>query len=186
MVPEEWLRSAIDPVEIINREVEEVWNEIRTVYDVTGSVPELHDLFLGVDLAKTEPESAAEALVVSMLEEVSERVGRFSPWYKKPARAYGLSSIYDKQANQVRWVLAPEARLQWEHIIECMAGLIGQYRGLIRALALMSELTENMGSDPCILVHCGCLPPLNIQLKKSIFERAHIICQECSQPFIEE
>ena len=83
-------------------------------------------------------------------------------------------------------MLAPEARLQWEHIIECLAGLIGQYRGLIKALVLMSELTENLGSDPCILVHCGCYPPLTIQLKKSIFEQTNIVCQECSQPFVEE
>lgn len=184
MVPKEGLQhSTIEPVEQINLVLEGAWAEICTYYDVSGCLPELPELFYQVDVA--DPDRAAEAVVVSMLQEITERVGRFSPWYKQPARAYGLTSVRDRQANRVCWVLAQEAVLQWRGVLERLARTIRQYSGLIQALLLVAELTEDFPGDPCVVARCNCYPPLTIQLKRSVLERAGIVCQECQGLFAE-
>lgn len=184
MVPKEWIQNAIDPVERINQVIENAWEEIRATFEVSGCAPELQDLFRGVDLA--DARRAAEGLVVAMLQEVCERVGRFSPWYRSPARAYGLTSVRDKQTNQVRWVLAPEAALRWQKVIEPLRVMITKYSGLIQALVLVANLTEDFGEDPCVTARCACSPPLVVQLKKSVLDRGQIMCQQCQQPFLEQ
>jgi hypothetical protein len=183
MVPKEWIQHAIDPVERINQVIEGAWEEIRMTFEVSGCAPELQDLFQDVDLA--DARRAAEGLVVAMLQEVCERVGRFSPWYKSPARAYGLTSIRDKRTNRVHWVLAPEAALQWQNVIEPLRVMITKYSGLIQALVLVANLTEDFGDDPCVTARCACSPPLMVQLKKSVLDQGQIICQQCQQPFLE-
>jgi hypothetical protein len=184
MAPTEGIQqNTIEPLELINQVLESAWTEICKCYDVSGCLPELQDLFYQVDV--TDPERAAEALVVSMLQEVTERVGRFSTWYKQPARAYGLASVRDKRTNQVRWVLAQEAVFQWQGILDRLARAIHHYGGLIQALLLVAELTEDFPDDPCVVAQCNCYPPLTIQLKKSLLERADIVCQQCQQHFIE-
>jgi hypothetical protein len=183
MVPKEWIQNAIDPVEQINRVIEVAWEEIRATFEVSGCAPEMQDLFREVDLA--EARQAAEALVVAMLQEASERVGRFSPWYKSPARAYGLTSVRDKRTNRVRWVLAPEAALRWRNVIEPLQEMIAKYSGLIQALVLVANLTEDFADDPCVTARCACSPPLVVQLKRSVLDQGQIICQQCRQPFME-
>jgi hypothetical protein len=183
MVPKEWIQHAIDPVELINQVIEDAWEEISSNYDVSGCAPDLQDLFRGVDLA--DPRRAAEALVVSMLQEVGERVGRFSPWYKRPARAYGLTSMRDKRTNRVHWVLAPEAVLQQKNVIETLETMITKYSGLIQALVLVANLTEDFPGDPCVTAQCACYPPLRVQLRRSVLEKAQIVCEQCQQPFTE-
>jgi hypothetical protein len=184
MVPKEWIQNAIDPVERINQVIEYAWREISATFDAGGYAPELYDLFQGVDLG--ESRRAAEAVVVAMLQEVSERVGRFSPWYRSPARAYGLTSVRDKLTNQVRWVLAPEAAQHLQCVIEPLREMISKYSGLIQALVLVANLTEDFADDPCITARCACMPPLIVQLKKSVLDRGQIICQQCQQPFMEQ
>jgi hypothetical protein len=183
MVPKEWIQHVIDPVEWINQVIEDAWEEIRASFEVSGCAPELQDLFRDVDLG--EARRAAEGLVVAMLQEVSERVGRFSPWYKSPARAYGLTSVRDKRTNRVRWVLAPEAALQWQTVIDPLRAMITKYSGLIQALVLVANLTEDFGDDPCVTARCACSPPLVVQLKKSVLDQGQIVCQQCQQPFTE-
>ena len=183
MVPKEWIQHAIDPVELINQVIEDAWEDIRATYDVSGCAPALEDLFREADLA--DPRRAAEALVVSMLQEVGERVGRFSPWYTQPARAYGLTSVRDKRTNRVHWVLAPEAVLQRKNVIEPLKARITKYRWLFQALVLVATLTEDFPGDPCFTAKCAFFPPLRVQLRRSVLEKTQIICQQCQQPFTE-
>jgi hypothetical protein len=184
MVPKEWIQNAIDPVERINQVIEKAWEEISATFEVSGCAPELQDLFRDVDLG--EARRGAEALVVAMLQEVSERVGRFSPWYRSPARAYGLTSVRDKRTNRVRWVLAPEAAQQLQRVIEPLKEMLTKYSGLIQALVLVANLTEDFADDPCVTARCACMPPLIVQLKKSVLDQGKIICQQCQQPFMEQ
>jgi hypothetical protein len=168
---------------LINQVIEDAWEDVCVNYDVSGCAPDLQDLFREVDLS--DPCQAAEALVVSMLQEVCERVGRFSPWYKRPARAYGLTSVRDKQTNRVRWVLAPEAVQKWKDVIEPLRIMITKYSGLIQALVLVANLTEDFPGDPCVTAQCACFPPLRVQLRRSVLEKAQIVCEQCQQPFAE-
>lgn len=175
--------NTIEPVEVINQALEDAWAELCQYYGVTGSLPDLQDLFYRVNLA--EPDQAAEDIVVSMLQEVTEQVGRFSSWYKQPARTFGLTSVSDRRTNQTKWMLAQEALLQWHSILERLTRVIERYGGLIEALVLVADLIEELPDDPCVVVQCNCYPALTIQLRKSVFDQAHIICRQCQHPFVE-
>ena len=173
-----------DPVEALNASIERAWVSICAAYDATDSVPELSALFAGADLAR--PEQAAQAVVVSMLQEVMEAVGRFSPRYKQPARAFGLTSARDPLTQRTRWLLAPEAAQRWQELLEPLVGVIRRYSGLIHAMLLVDDLMgDESTNDPCITAYCTCFPPRAIQLRKSVLIKAEIICENCSQPFLE-
>jgi len=184
MSPTETVERAFDPVEALNTSLERAWANICTAYDATDCVPELSALFAGADLVR--PEQAAQAVVVSMLQEVMEAVGRFSPWYKQPARAFGLTSARDPLTQRTRWLLAPEAAQRWQEVLEPLTGVIRKYSGLIHAMLLVDDLMGDFpANDPCVMAHCTCWPPRAIQLRKSVLEKAEIICENCSQPYLE-
>jgi hypothetical protein len=147
-------------------------------------MPELPALFAGADLSR--PEQAAQSVVVSMLQEVMEAVGRFSPWYRQPARAFGLTSVRDPLTARTRWLLAPEAAQRWRDILEQLVGVIRRYSGLIRAMILVDDLMGDLpGDDPCVTARCTCWPPRSILLRKSVLDKAEILCEVCLQPFLE-
>jgi hypothetical protein len=113
-------------------------------------------------------------------------VGRFSPWYKQPARSFGLTSARDPLTQRTRWLLAPEAAQRWQEVLEPLTGVIRKYSGLIRAMLLVDDLMGDLPvNDPCVMAHCTCWPPRAIQLRKSVLEKAEIVCDECLQPFLE-
>jgi len=184
MKPAEGKQSqTIEPIEVINQALDDAWSELCQYYGVTGSLPDLQDLFSGVNLA--EPEQAAEDILVSMLQEVTEQVGRFSPWYKQPARTYGLTSVCDRLANRTKWVLAQEAVQQWSPVLDQLAWVLDRYGGLVHALVLVADLIEDLPDDPCVTVQCHCYPATTIQLRRSVLEQAHIVCRQCQHPFVE-
>ena len=184
MVSTETIERAKDPIEALHASLERAWESLNQAYDSTACMPELPELFAGADLSR--PEQAAQAVVVSMLHEVMEAVGRLSPWYKQPARAFGLTSVRDALTQRPRWLLAPEAAQRWRGILESLSDVISKYAGLIQAMILvddlMSDLPEN---DPCIIANCTCWPPRTIQLRQSVMDKAEILCENCSQPFLE-
>lgn len=184
MVTKETADRAIDPVEALHASLERAWDSLCQAYDATACIPELSDLLAGVDLSRSE--QAAQMVVVGMLQEVMEEVGRFSPWYKQPARAFGLTSVRDPISGQPHWLLAPEAAQRWREVLEELSGVIRKYSGLIRAMLLVDDLMGDLpANDPCILAHCACWPPRSIQLRKSVLDKAEIICENCLQPFLE-
>lgn len=184
MVTKETAERATDPVEVLHASLEQAWVSLSQAYDVTSSMPDLSSLFTGVDLSRSE--QAAQAVVVSMLQEVMEAVGRFSPWYKQPTRAFGLTSVRDPLSLRSHWLLAPEAIQRWQDILEQLGGVIHNYSGLIQAMLLVEDLMADISwDDPCVTAHCVCWPPRSVQLRKSVLDKAEIICEHCLQPFLE-
>jgi hypothetical protein len=170
MVPTETLDKPVDPVELINETLERAWGTISAAYDVTTSLPDMRELFEGTNLRR--PGQAAEIVIANMLMEVVECISRFSPWYKLPARAFGLISVRDRLTNHVRWALAP------------VEMAIRKYSGLIQAIILVDDLMINgLPNDPCVTASCLCLPPRKIKIKQSILEQAEIVCDLCKHPF---
>ena len=182
MVPIETIDRIIDPVEVIHQSIEQAWMAICRCYEVTACMPDMQTLFGGADLAR--PNQAAENVVVAMLQEANECVGRFSPWYKQPARAFGLTSVRDARLGRVKWLLAPEAVQRWQEILAVLANSIRKYGGLVHAMLLVDDLMADIDADPCVTANCGCIPPLTIQLRSSVLETAEILCERSLQPFI--
>lgn len=182
MVPVEAPERAFDPIEMLNASLERAWVAVCDAYDVSACMPDIRTLFADVDLS--QPQQAAEAVLVAMLLEVMESVSRFSPWYKQPARAFGLTSIRDLSTQRSRWILAPEAVQRWRDILCQLNELISRYSGLIRALVLVDDLMgKETDEDPCVVAQCACHPPRTIQLRRSVLYKAEIICELCLQPF---
>ena len=182
MTPVDVQPIAVDPVEMFERVLEHAWQILKEAFDAYGSLPEIQTLFEGTDL--TMPKQAAELVLVNMLLEISESISRFSPWYTKPARSFGIISIRDPKTNCIRRSLAPEAIQKWSTLITQLAVSIRKNSGLIHAVILVDGLMGNASSeDPCIIAHCGCMPPRTIQIKQSILDQAYIFCESCRQPF---
>ncbi len=182
MVPTNTIDRTVDPVEVLREAIECAWGAICQGYDLSACLPDMPTLFATVDLS--HPNQAAEAVVVVMLQEAIESVGRFSPWYKQPARAFGLTSTRDVRTRQVKWMLAPEAVQRWQPVLTPLANVIRKYRGLIRAMVLVDDLMADGESDPCITACCSCDPPHSIQIRKSVLVKAEILCERCLQPYI--
>lgn len=182
MVPTDTANRTVDPVEVLWETIERAWMAICHTYDVTACLPDMQTLFAQVNLSS--PNQAAEVVLVVMLQEVVESIGRFSPWYKQPARAFGLTSTRDTKTNRVKWMLAPEAVQRWQGLLAPLADVIRKYSGLIRAMVLVDDLMADIDSDPCITARCGCTPPNTIQLRKSVLEKTEILCEKCLQHYI--
>jgi len=182
VVPEYAPDNALDPARLVQESLEEVWVEICRAYNISADLPELEVVFAGVDLRSAE--SAAETVLVNMLDEVIDSVGRFSPWYTKPARAFGLTSFRDKTSRKVVWMLAPEALQRWCHSLERLAELIEKNSGLIQAFLLVNDLLSNEeNGDVVILAQCRCQPPRAIKIKRSVLSLAEIHCNACGHDF---
>jgi len=183
MTPTDTVDRILDPIETLNTTIERAWLELCRAYDVTACLPETQALFEAADLSR--PIQAAEAVLAAMLLEVMESVGRFSPWYKMPARAFGLTSMREGKAGRLRWILAPEAVQRWHGVLEALAAVIRKYSGLIQALVLVDDLMQDIPGDPCITATCNCIPPHAIYIRQSVLVKAEILCESCQEPFRE-
>jgi hypothetical protein len=171
-----------DPADLLGQAFEHVWDEVCTSYDVRAEMPDLSALLDGADLIC--PGDTARAVVANMLLEVMGCVSRFSPWYRQPARAYGLIRVQEGQPRRTRWGLAPEAVQKWQGCLDVLSVIIRKNSGLIQAVllvdGLMSATTEE---DLEIIVSCHCLPPRRIQVRRSVLDQADIMCDACLHPF---
>jgi hypothetical protein len=183
MVPAESppLTREFDPVEHITGTLQAVWDKLCKPFDVSTCLPDFGDLFATVDL--DQPAVAAELLVASMLLEIMQNVSRFSVWYRRPARAYGMISIHNPKTNHTDWLLAPEAAQMWAGEIQQLKRLIRRYHGLIQAMVLVDSLVASLPDDPCVSASCLCIPPRTIHLRQSILEKAEITCEACQAPY---
>lgn len=182
MVPINARDKPIDPVELISGTLERAWEMISLTYDISANLPDMRELFEGANLSR--PNQAAEKVIANMLMEVTECVSRFSPWFKMPARAYGLTSMRDRTTNQVSWRLAPEAIQKWEDSLKPLAAAIERYGGLIEAIILVDDLMLDKLEDPCVVARCSCVPPREMRIKQSILEQAEIQCELCRRAFV--
>jgi hypothetical protein len=144
-------------------------------------MPGLQNLFMHAPLGT--PPKAAECVLVNMITEVIERVGRFSPWYKQPARAFGLVSLRDSITGKSHWLLAPEALQHWQSSLKNLTQAIKLNNGLIQATLLVENLSDEDLHDPLVIAQCSCYPPKRIQIGASILDKTAIICDACQQPF---
>ena len=173
---------AYDPVENLYATLEHSWELVCAAFDTAACLPDMHLLFAEADLAR--PRRAAEAVLVAMLQEVMEGVSRFSPWYRQPARAFGLASIREGRPPKIRWLLAPEAAQRWEGNLESLSSTGHQYSGVIHAMLSVADLMEAAPDDPCVAANCNCWPPRTIHIRRSVLEKTEIICDACYQPFV--
>jgi hypothetical protein len=180
MVPRFTFESTNDPIDEFYEVLEYAWRAICDVYDLTTDLPELSCLFRGVDL--DTPEQAAQTVVINMLTEVIDSVGRFSPFYTLPARSFGLTTVYDRAANRTRWTLAPEAAQNWHKILMPLASEIEYKCGLIRFEVMVQEMVKECPEqEEWALAQCQCIPPRVIHLKPSILEQTEIVCDLCKE-----
>jgi len=181
MVSKTTLDPTTNPIDLLDSTLEQSWETLCAAYDVDIDLPNAQNLFIRAAL-KTPPK-AAETVLVNMLMEVIENVGRFSPWYKQPARAFGLVSFRDQVTGLSRWLLAPEALQRWRDLLQEITQAIRQNNGLIQATLLVENLIENELKDPQVVAQCNCYPPKRIQVTLSILDKTAIICDECQKAF---
>ena len=184
MVSKTKLDPTTNPIELLDNCLEQSWATLCAAYEVECALPNTQNLFSNAAI-KTPPK-AAETVLVNMLTEVIENVGRFSPWYKQPARSFGLVSLRDPVTGQSRWLLAPEALQRWHDLLQNLTQAIQRNNGLIQATLLIENLVEDELDDPQVLALCACHPPKRIQINLSILDKTAIICDECQQTFVQD
>jgi hypothetical protein len=171
-----------DTAEMLQESLEYVWGELCRTYDVRSAMPDMVTLFEGANLGSEY--RSAEIILANMLLEIIEEVDRFSPWYKLPARAFGLVSVRDGVTGCIRWILAPEGVKRWQPMVSWLAAAVRSNRALIQAVLLVENLMNDVPvGDPCIDARCRCEPPRTIRIRRSVLERAQIVCDLCQESF---
>lgn len=171
-----------DEYEDIFDALDRAWEEISRRYDVIGERPAFQQLFEGANL--DPPEAAAEAVIAGMLLEVIDRVDRFSPWYTHPAKAYGVASRRDPEANRLSWGLTRDGLNYWRAQMQDLSAAIRRDRGLVLAGLYVERLDE---SDPeksgLVEAMCACSPPRRILVPASLIVSQQVFCEECGRAF---
>lgn len=170
-------------VEELDDVLEWAWRTICEAYDVSADLPDMHALFGGADL--TAPAAAAEMVLVNMLAEAVESISRFSPWYRMPARAFGMIQMRDRTTERTRWLLAPEAAQRWESVLKRLAEAIQRNMVLLQATRVVDDLMRQIPpDDPCVMACCVCEPKRVILINRSVLRRGEVICSGCHHPFL--
>ena len=158
------------------------WRSMCREYDVAAELPDMDVLFEGANL--DVPSQAAETVLANMLTEVIEGVGRFSPWYKKPAAAFGLIRVGECVTGGVRWKLSAETVRCWHECLSRLSASIERNIGLILSVGVVGELDRSAAlDDPCVMATCACSPPRIILVNRSILTRGKITCDACQTDF---
>ncbi len=174
--------EVVDPIQVMQELLIQAWSEMCRLYEVSANLPDLQLIFEQVDL--NDACVAAEKIVVNLLLEIMELVGRFSPFYRQPPRAFGVMSYRNPQTQRVEWILAPEGHRRWESTLTKLEWLLSQYGGLFRAVILVEGLmVRSTPNDPQVLACCRCDPPHTIQIKRSLAQKGEVVCDTCKQPY---
>jgi hypothetical protein len=183
MYPTKDLKFSADPIENFYGSINWGWEKISSAYDVSTEMPDAKYLFNNIAL--NDPNRAAQEVLANMLIEISEQVHRFSPWYKLPARSFGLVSHRDPKSHQITWGLAPEAAQKWCQIINLIAREISSKKGLVEAIILIDDLELEPNYDNhTVLAVCNCNPPRELLIQYKFLIEAGIICNACCHPFL--
>ncbi len=171
-------------VEGLDDTLDRLWEQLCRTYDVIAPIPGTAVLFDEVDLR--DPREAAEMVLAHMLSEIIQLVDRYSPWYTRPARAFGLIQVRENTSNHLRWVLAPEAAARWEPLLDRLTTAMENNRGLIRATQIIDEVSTRLAErDQCVEAVCSCRPARMILINRSLLKADCIRCAECHAPFRE-
>ncbi len=157
------------------------WAQLCRPYGVTVTLPEMNLLFAGADL--DAPGQAAEMVFVNMLTEAIECIGRFNPWYTRPAEAFGLVSVRIGSQSP-RWLLTPAAMDHWHSVLDALALAIERNTVLLQVAIFADDLEPSFAPDVThVIARCGCQPPRTIRVKRSLIYESPIICTTCEQEF---
>jgi hypothetical protein len=167
--------SSVDTLEL-----DCVWRAVCAAYDITAARPEAGALLEGADLSA--PRAAAAVVLLNMLSEVPEHIGRFSPWYRLPARAFGLMHLRSASTGRARWLLAPEAEFLWQDHLAALETAIRQNVGLLLASEWVDSLIVEQEYHG-LLARCACEPPRLILIEASALGGRGIVCHTCRRPF---
>jgi hypothetical protein len=169
-------------VDVLDEILEDAWRAICHTYDVTADLPEISALFHNADL--TDPVGAAERVLLNMLVEATECVGRFSPWYTLPARAFGIIRVRESATSRMVWMLAPEAAQRWEALLAPLAEAVRSNTAMLEADRIIDSLIrEQPAENCCVMARCACQPEGRILVSRAILDQADIVCKTCRQPY---
>ena len=143
------------------------WYLLCCTYDASAALPDFKTLFYGASTHGTF--QISQAVLVNMLLEVMENIGRFSPWYTRPARAFGLMEMrgtaglqkpettnrrFAKSASHT-WNLAPEAVMKWQPALAELSQVIEAEYPFIQAMLLVEDLMDRVEpGDEWVSAHC--------------------------------
>lgn len=183
MVPNQIYENIYDPIEALSATLEDVWRLLCETYDVSSSIPDMDTIMDEVDLS--DPDRAAHDILVNLITEVIEQVSRFSSWYTKPSRVFGLVSVASKIHLKTKQFLAPEAVLKWTDSLDVLAEAVHMNSTVLEASLLVDRLMGDIQKekDPHVVVSCDCFPKVKIRLKKSILVKAELTCDNCHEKF---
>jgi hypothetical protein len=175
------ITNPMNQIEDLYGVLEFSWQTLCKEFEVDTSLPDVRCLFLGVDLEDSV--AAAESVVTNMLTEITERVHRFSPWYRCPARAFGLISLRDPATHKVFWKLAPEAIQRWQKILEPLECEIAYKSSLITMMIDIDQIHVTPHEDSVLAV-CECHPPKELLVNHLFLQEEGVICNACHQNFV--
>ena len=162
--------------------LQHAWHSLCITHDVTADLPTVNVLFENANVST--PDQAAQNVLVNMLSEIMEGVGRFSPWYKQPASAFGVTRHRTMALRRPEWVLTPDAREIYAALLTRLATAIERNIGVILATQFVDDLDRQPPVDGLALpAFCGCTPPRTIMVHYTVIAHAEIICNACEQPF---
>lgn len=163
--------------------LQSIWHTLCEHHDVTGELPSIGTLFTDTD--PSLPAAAAQVVLVNMLSEIIEGVSRFSPWYKRPASAFGIAPERHQPGDRPRWVLTAAALRRYSPLLAQLTAAIEDNLGVILATRFVDDLEHvPEESNPCRMATCRCTPPRTILVHDVVFANAEIICDACQQPFV--
>lgn len=120
--------------------VDHMWSAMCSPYDVDAEpFPPLECLCSGVDVSN--PEEAARGILVNAIGALMERVGRFSPWYTKPASEFGLAMVSHHSRLGARWGLTDGAEEQYRVLLDDLAAAIRTQGAVVEAIQHLAPLT---------------------------------------------
>jgi hypothetical protein len=165
------------PIDLLDT-FNEAWCLVCDAYEVSAELPDMASLFAGVDLSI--PAQTSEMVLANILTEVMEHIGRFSPWYRKPVGAFGLTLVQNPATHRKQWTLTSGAVHQWQPVLKRLSVAIERNKGLILSASLLESLERD--DDNCVMAHCTCTPPRVILVSRSIL-LAQIRCDNCQHVF---
>lgn len=159
-----------------------VWQTLCIDYDVCAYLPDIGDILKNVET--TLPEQAAQSILTNLLSEIMENTNRFSPWYKKPARAFGVEFRVGSTGGR-QWTLTPEAIAARHHTLALLTRAVERNATVILATHFLDDLAPPQEiADPCQSASCQCIPPRIILIQNAPKHYTTIVCDSCRQPFI--
>jgi hypothetical protein len=149
-------------------------------YDVDAESLSLNCLFCGVDVS--DPGEAARGVLVNAITELMESIGRFSPWYTKPASEFGLAILPHRSGHFLGWGLTDGAEERYRGLLDELATAIRTEGALVEAIQHLADLTD--ATEEWATAICACNPPQMITVRlPRLIESGTVLCGTCLQPF---